>query len=199
MQKAKAPRPYRMGERAASTEATREGIIEAALQLSVDRSYEEITLRGIAAAAGVSLQTVVNHFGSKEGLVAAALASGLGHAKFLGGREKAPVGDIGRAVRLLADDYELGGDAVIRMLALEDRLPAVKAILDEGRVAHREWVERIFPVPLAGLKGRRRARRVDLLACVTDVYTWKLLRRDRQLSQAETVAAIRELVEALVR
>jgi hypothetical protein len=31
----------------------------------------------------------------------------------------------------------------------------------------------------------------------TDVYTWKLLRRDKGLSRDQTITAIRELVEAL--
>ena len=38
-------------------------------------------------------------------------------------------------------------------------------------------------------------RLVDLLVVATDVYTWKLLRRDRRLSVART----RERMEALVR
>lgn len=190
-------RRYEMRSRAAATEKTRERIIEAALELSVERPYEEITLRGIAQSAGVALQTVVNHFGSKEGLIAAGIESGMGRAKFLGSREKAPADDIERAAELLVEDYEVTGDAVMRMFALEDRLPAVKAILDEGRLAHREWVERVFPAALGGLRGRERERRLDLLVCATDIYVWKLLRRDRELSPTEVSAAIGVLVRRL--
>lgn len=190
-------RRYEMKDRAATTRGTRERIIEAALELSIERSYEEITMRSIARAAGVAPQTVVNHFGSKEGLVAAGIESGMGRAKFLGSREEAPVGDIAQAVELLVDDYERVGNAVMQMFALEDRLAAVKAILDEGRLAHRQWVEQTFPAALAGLSGVKRERRLDLLACATDIYIWKLLRRDRELNRAQVVEAIEDLVGRL--
>lgn len=194
-----AKRRYEMKDRAAATRETRERIIEAALELSIERSYEEITMRSIASAAGVSPQTVVNHFGSKEGLVTAGIESGLGRAKFLGSREEAPVGNIPRAVELLVDDYERIGNAVLQMFALEDRLTAVKAILDEGRLAHRQWVERTFPAALAGLSGAARERRLDLLACATDIYIWKLLRHDRELNRAQVAEAIEDLVGRLHR
>jgi hypothetical protein len=40
-------------------------------------------------------------------------------------------------------------------------------------------------------------RRLAQLVAVTDVYTWKLLRRDKEMSRDQTNLAIRELVEAL--
>jgi hypothetical protein len=39
---------------------------------------------------------------------------------------------------------------------------------------------------------------VDELVVATDVYAWKLLRRDRGLSRDETAAAIRRIVDALL-
>jgi hypothetical protein len=39
---------------------------------------------------------------------------------------------------------------------------------------------------------------VPELVVATDVYTWKLLRRDQGLSRDETVASILEIVEALL-
>ena len=41
----------------------------AAAELFVERAYEDVTLVAIAKAAGVSHQTVLNHFESKEGVV----------------------------------------------------------------------------------------------------------------------------------
>lgn len=186
-----------MRDRAAATEERRQRIIEAALDLSLDRSYEEITMRDIAAVAGVSTQTVVNHFGSKEGLVAAGIESGMGRARFLGSRERAPAGDISVAVELLVEDYERVGNAVMRMFELEERLPTVRTILDEGRLAHREWVECTFPEALEGLGRVEREQRLDLLVCATDIYVWKLLRRDRKLSAPRVAAAIEDLVRRL--
>lgn len=186
-----------MKERATTAGETRQRIIEAAVELSIERSYEDVTMRGIAAAAGVSVQTVVNHFGSKEGLIVAGIESGLGRARFLANREEAPVGEVKRAVALLVEDYEQIGDAVMRMFPLEAQFPGVKAILDEGRLAHREWIERTFPQALAGLSGEERTRRLDLLVCACDLYVWKLLRRDRGLSSTQVAAAIADLVERL--
>ena len=70
-------------------------------------------------------------------------------------RDSAPVGDVRAAVRLLYDSYELQGDAVLRLLAAEDRIPAVHEMADAGRAWHRDWVERTFAPLLAGLRGRR--------------------------------------------
>lgn len=197
MAAAKGKRPYRMGKRAASTEATRQRIVDAALRLWRERWYEEITMREVAATAGVALQTVVNHFGAKEDIFAAALAPPVEEGLMT--RARARPDDIEGAVRLLVQDYENVGDAIIRTLAVEGRVQALQPNIDRGRAIQRGWVEATFPAAFAGLTGAARQRRVDLLVCATDVYTWKLLRRDRALSQEETAAAIRQLVEALHR
>lgn len=186
-----------MKERATSTQATRERILEAVVALSVDRWYDEITLREIATEAGVALQTVVNHFGSKEDVVAAAIEAGTGRETFMGSRDEAPAGEIEQAVALLVDDYERVGDSVMRLLALETRVSAVAPILEGGRSAHRDWVKATFPEAFEDLRGRGVTRRLDLLVCATDVYTWKLLRRDRKLSRAQAAAAMAELVRGL--
>lgn len=190
-------RPYRMRKRAASTEATRKRILDAARGLWLERWYDEMTLRELAERAGVALQTVVNHFGNKDAIAAAMLEEPLPEEWMT--RAAARPGEIGEALELLVADYELTGDALIRTLALEGRVPALHPVLELGRRAHRAWVEHVFPAALAGLSGEARARRLDLLVCAADLYIWKLLRRDRGLSQARTAAAMGELVEALHR
>lgn len=186
-----------MRERAAATEATRARILQAALKVGRERWFDEVTLREIAAEAGVALQTVVNHFGTKEGVLTATFESGLGRAHYMENRERAPVDDVAGAVELLVADYERVGDALIRALALEGRIAAVGPLLKLGRREHRAWVRRVFPAALAHLSGAAHRRRVDLLVCATDVYTWKLLRRDRGLSRPRTAAALAELVGEL--
>ncbi|HET6509062.1 MAG TPA: TetR/AcrR family transcriptional regulator [Baekduia sp.] len=187
-------RQYRMRERAASTAATRQRIIDATLELYLEQWFDDITLKQIAARAGVALQTVVNHFGTKEDVAAAVLEY---QAEGRLARPPATPDDVAGAIDILIDNYEHVGDAVIRALALEVRRPALRTFLDGGRADHRRWVEASFPAALTGLRGAARQRRLDLLACATDVYTWKLLRRDRGLGAAATKKAIRELVEAL--
>ena len=66
-----------MTARAESAATTRERIVTGATALLLAHPYEDVTLAAIAAAAGVSHQTVLNHFESKEG-VALAVASVLG-------------------------------------------------------------------------------------------------------------------------
>lgn len=193
----KGRRPYRMAKRAASTEQTRQRIIDVALKLWRERWYDEITLREVAAQAGVSLRTVVNHFGTKEAIFAAALESPV-EEKLMTRLEARP-DDIVGAIRLLSQDYENVGDATIRTLALEGRVPALDATIERGRELQRAWVEATFPVSFSDLQSSARERQIDLLVCATGVYTWKILRRDRGHSQAQTEAAIRRLVEALHR
>jgi AcrR family transcriptional regulator len=193
----KGKRPYRMVKRAASAKETRQRIIDVALALWRERWYDEITLREIAAQAGVSLRTVVNHFGAKEEIFATALESPAEQGLMT--RLSAKPDDVAGGVRLLVRDYEAVGDATIRTLALEGRVPALQPSIDRGRELQRGWVEATFPAALSDLRGSARGRLVDLLICATGVYTWKVLRRDRGLSQEQTAAAISQLVEALHR
>ena len=69
--------------------------------------------------------------------------------------------------------------------------------VERGRRGHREWAERTFAPLLDGLGGRARRRRVTGLVAITDVYTWKLLRLDFGLSQAETERTLIDLIVAL--
>lgn len=190
-------RRYEMRKRAESAEATKGRILEAAARLCAERFPPEVTLREVAASAGVALQTVVNHFGSKEGLIAAVIEGAGREGPFAEHRVNTSPGDIPRAVAALMRDYEGHGDAAIRALALEEQVRGMGALLAEGRAFHRTWVERAFPAALAGLHGAARERRLVQLIAVTDVYTWKLLRRDLGLGERQAAAAITGLVEAM--
>jgi len=55
----------------------------------------------------------------------------------------------------------------------------------------------VFAPALASLQGPERARRLAQLIAVTDVLTWKLLRRDRHLSRRQTELALIELLQPL--
>ncbi len=61
-----------MRARAEAVEATRERIARAAMQRFLAEPYDEVTIASVARNAGVSHQTLLNHFESKEGLFAAA-------------------------------------------------------------------------------------------------------------------------------
>ena len=102
----------------------------------------------------------------------------MGHRAEGARRDAAQVGDIRAAVRLIHESYELQGDAVLRMLAAEERIPAVHAMAEFGRAWHRGWVERTFAPLLAGLRVAARERRLVALIVATDLLVWKLLRRE---------------------
>lgn len=186
---------YSSPVRQAAAEATRRRILDVAAEAFTSRWYDEVTLRGLAAEAGVALQTVTNHFASKEELFSAALEE-LGD-RIESTRFAVEPGDVAGALRVLVEDYERTGEATLRLLALEDRVPAVAAPLAQGRAGHERWVEHVFAPALRGLRGRARSRRRAQLVVVTDVYTWRLLRRDKGFSQQETVVAMTEMVLAL--
>ena len=178
------PRGYRMDARAASTAATRERILTSALALSTERMSIEITLDDVAERAGVSVQTVLRHFGSRAGLLDATVAFG---TEVIVAEREAPAGDVTAAVRIIVDHYELRGDFVIRMLAQEDDA-RIAGIVASGRAEHRDWVRRVFARPDLD----------DLLVAATDVYVWKLLRRDGGLDRATTQARMLRLVRAVL-
>lgn len=188
-------RTYRQSARAAATQETRERILRATRAEFLVRWFDEVTLADIAASAGVSVQTVVNHFGGKEGLIDAMVARFSGDVEAV--RYRAAPGDVAAAVDAILDDYEETGDAIWRALALEQRYPALRHLLATGRAAHRAWVEQTFAPTLAGLDDEERARRVVLLVTATDVYTWKLMRRDMAMSRDAVAGAMREVLEAL--
>jgi AcrR family transcriptional regulator len=179
-------RNYSMDLRAAAADATRERILAAAGDAFLERWYDDVTLAEIAERAGVSGQTVINHFGGKEQLAAAAHQRIGERIESL--RYTPEPGDTPALVEALVEDYETTGDAIIRLLALEEKVPSLRPLLARGRDSHRRWVQEMFRAP-------------DLVAelvVATDVYTWKLLRRDQGLSRDETVAAMLRIVQALL-
>jgi AcrR family transcriptional regulator len=184
-----------MSARATATEATRERIVEVALEAFSAHWYDEVTVRGIARDAGVALQTVRNHFATKDDLFLAAterIQQSIDSVRWA-----VTPGDIEGAIATLVDDYERNGDANLRMLAVEPRVPVVQPLMDHGRAGHQAWVEHVFAAALAGLRGKARSRRIAQLVVVTDVYSWKLMRRDKGLDRDQTITAMCELVLAL--
>jgi AcrR family transcriptional regulator len=189
------PRRYTQGARAQAAEATAGRIVDAFLARLMTQWFDEITLDRVAEDAGVTVQTVVRRFGGKEGLLSEAVKA---LANQINARRVSPPGDIGRLVENLIADYEQVGDAVIRLLALEPRHAALKELLDFGRGEHRNWVSGAFSEPLGKLDADVRERALDALVVITDVYTWKLLRRDRARSVAEAAATLRSLIRAAI-
>jgi AcrR family transcriptional regulator len=183
-------RSYTMGARAQAVEETRRRIQEALFDLCRSRMFPEISLEDVAREAGVSVQTVLRQFGSRAGLIEANIAYSIDRVTE---ERAAPVGDVDSALRVLLDHYELRGDTAMLMLAQESSDPQVGMITERGRRMHRTWVENVFAPFAAPNDGLN-----DLLVVATDVYTWKLLRRDRGLSRAQTEQRMKALVGAVL-
>jgi AcrR family transcriptional regulator len=186
----KASRGYIQSARAESAAATRQRILEATV--AAFGQLPEVTLAGVAALAGVSVQTVLRHFGNRDALIAQA-------ASMLADERAAPAGDPAHAIRVLYDQYERRGDANIRLLGKEDTAPHVKHLMDRGRAMHRDWVGQVFAPNISGLAPDAREALIDLLIVATDVYTWKVLRRDRRLSRRSAESRVQQLVERILQ
>jgi AcrR family transcriptional regulator len=191
-----AKRQYRNTVQAEIATRTRERIIMAALALEPDHLIDQITLEMVAEHAQVTVQTILRHFGTKDGLVAA--VGQVANEQTAAQRAEAPIGDIAGAVNNLTIHYEAVGDRVMRLLAQEARYPQLQTLLQAGRVLHRQWVERVFGPYLNQRSGDDEQRLLAQLVALCDVYTWKLLRRDSGLSQAQYEVALNELLTALL-
>lgn len=188
-------RPYTMRTRAASKEATRLRIIRSMLDLTSTHVVSDIALDDVAARAGVSVQTVLRHFGNRAELIRATSAYG---ARVVAEERRAPAGDTAGALRLLEDHYERRGDTTVLLLAQEASDETIGDVVRRGREVHRAWVEETFGPAVAQLPAAGRTTALDLLAVVTDVYTWKQLRRDQGASRDVVRTRIAALVAAVL-
>src|SRR5947207_6688498 len=177
-------RSYRMVARAETAAATRNRLLKAAWRHFSERPFEEVRLVDVAREAGVSAQTLHNHFGTKDALFVAAWQWTM--APEGARRDSAATGDVRGAIRVLYDSYDKDGDAVLRLLAQEERIPAVHEMAEAGRRWHRAWVERTFEPPTE--------RRLVSLIVATDRLTWKLLRREMGLGREAAEQIVAEMV-----
>jgi AcrR family transcriptional regulator len=187
-----ATRVYNQSARAEATKSTRLNVITAAQDLVVHDENFDPSLEQIAERAGVSTRTVLRHFGSKDGVVEAAIADA--SSQILADRAAEP-GNAAEAMRRLVAHYEESGDHTMRMLAEAGRSEVIGRITEAGMGYHREWVEETFAPWLEGLPPTARGDRIARIASLTDVYMWHLLRRRYGMSQEKTETAMRELVE----
>ncbi|MFT3871405.1 MAG: TetR/AcrR family transcriptional regulator [Nocardioides sp.] len=186
-------RPYAMRARAKSVEETRRRILDAAVRLADDRLIADISLSATAETAGVSVQTVLRQFGTRARLIEAATE----HALTMVGEERRTVpGDVDAAVSTVLAHYEARGDATLLLLAQEQTDPVVRRITDAAKQLHRIWVTDSFAPQLAANDDNEEL--VDLLVVATDLYTWKLLRRDRGLSRRRVHQRMTALVRAVL-
>src|SRR5262249_12288399 len=137
-----AARPYRQTQRAVAAQANTERIIQAALELFIERPFDQLTLAAVAERAGVGVQTVIRRVQTKAGLLR-------GVREGLTPRVEAPRGtpssDPDALAAQLEAHYEAFGALIDRTLRQEDTSPQLADGARLGREAHRAWLEAAFP------------------------------------------------------
>jgi AcrR family transcriptional regulator len=184
-----------MTARAEAVAATRDAICAAAIELWLDVPYDDLTLDDIAERAGTTRQTVLRHYGSKEGL---ALAAAEWYSPRIEAATEVEPGDVAAAVSAIVFQYEAMGDANVRLLEIEGRFAEVHELLERGRSGHRRWVERSFAPFVERVDRSEREHLVDALYAATEVTVWKLLRRDFGRSLDATRAVLDTLVRGVL-
>jgi AcrR family transcriptional regulator len=190
---AKMTRIYTMRARSESTTKTRKRILDAVIALSEKRLSLEIVLADVAERAGVSVQTVLRHFGSRQGIFEQAQACRVAQVR---AERATPIGDAASAVRTIVAFYDRLGEWSLRLQAQEHSDKLSRQTVQLARRVHREWVEEAFAPQLAGRRDREEL--VDLLVVATDVLTWKILRRDGGMDRPTTCKRMLRLVRAVL-
>jgi AcrR family transcriptional regulator len=190
------PRPYRQVARAAATDRLQQRIVEVFFDFMLASYLDDITLDAVAAAAGTTRQTVIRMFGSKDKIVASAWR--LAFTRVLSTRVVPPKATTAQIAQALVKDYESTGDMLVRFLSQEDRYPDIGSMLNVGRTGHRTWITETFADHLGSLSDAQRERRIDQLVTVTDLYIWKLFRRDFGRDAEDVADLIAGLVDKVL-
>jgi AcrR family transcriptional regulator len=189
-------RSYTKVARAEAEAQTRSALLDEAVRLFFERGWESTSLDAVAGAAGVTKQTLLRHFGSKEGLLERAFAKAFENVRDQ--RWDVPGDDVERAVDNLLDHYETLGDRALRIEAVAG-VDGLAHWVQQSRELHYEWVDRAFGAFLRRRRGRERARRRAAIIALCDVHAWQLLRRHLGLERAEVratlIMAIRGVLE----
>jgi AcrR family transcriptional regulator len=194
MKEQAAPRRYRQRRRAAAAEANTERIMQAALDLFLEKPFDQLTLTEVAGRAGVGVQTLIRRVGTKDGLARAVNEWTL--PQVVATRGEPVTSDPREVAAALARHYERWGAIADRMLRQEDAAPALADAAAGGRRAHREWVETAFADVLSPLDDAARKQLLARLIGVCGVELWLVLRRDGGLSAGDARDAVAGLIAA---
>jgi AcrR family transcriptional regulator len=190
-------RPYNQVARAQAQQRTRKALMDAALAEFFEGHWEKTTLTAVAKLAGVTKQTLLRHFGSKDGLIMATLAAA--GAEAYKQRFSAPQGDVAGAVENLLGHYEEWGRRSLRVGAwLQTGSPILAQISRGARQVHYNWVEFAFAPQLKRLRGEERVRVRAALIALCDVQTWWLYTNDLELGHEQIHAILTMAIERVL-
>ena len=192
-----AKRPYKQVARAQAQQRTRDALQDAAIEEFTRGNWAKASLESLAGRAGVTKQTLLRHFGSKDGLLMQALVHSASDA--VKQRWSAPQGDVEGAVENVLDHYEALGERSLRIGAwLESGPPELARISQMARQLHYNWVEYAFGPQLERLQGQTRVRCRAALIVLCDVHTWWLLSHDLGFKRSEVLATLTNAIERLL-
>ncbi len=182
-------------------EETRRRIVGATIGLLNRMWVDEMTLAHIAERAGVSVQSIMRHFGSKESIVRSLTLADVEAALAPGDSDLLHVVHEPRTVvREIFSLYEKAGDPGVPLELQAARFPALGQLATAGRRRHREWLEACFSNKLEATSTADRELLITQLLHLTDHYSWHLYRNVYRLSRADAERALTQLIEcALAR
>lgn len=185
-----------MTARADQVARNEQNILDAMVALWLELPIHEITLELVAEKAGVTVRTILRKYGSKEGLIEACLDNDAVDANRT--RQVSRPGDVPAILQALLAEYEAMGPAVIRTIAVEEQFPAAAKILEKGRLEHRAWCARVFEPYLPDPASDGYELKLSAFITATEIYLWKLLRKDMGKSYEETLQVFQMLIEGII-
>lgn len=188
-------RKYVQGRRAEEAEARTARIIDACLELFLEKPLIEISLAEIADRAGVGLQTVIRRFKTKEGLIVAGMlevARRIDSARTPLAEEPT---DPESVVNLLAEQYEQWYPYTIAHQRQEATMEVLSQFNEIARSNHSSWIELAFADRLKPFPARERKRVHARLVASTSFETWYWLNQRQELSNRETREVMVRMVE----
>ncbi len=190
-------RPYKQVARAEAQQRTREALLDAAVEEFTQGRWERVSLQELASRAKVTKQTLLRHYGSKDGLLMQAMASSAAEA--LEQRWSMHPGDIEGAVENVLDHYEAWGERSLRVGAwLEGGNPELVRLSQMARQMHYNWIEYAFGPQLEPRRGDERVRCRAALIVLCDVHTWWLLSHDLGFDRVAVRATLTTAIERLL-
>ena len=166
------------------TTTTKADILAGARQRFLERGYDGVTLRAVAADAGVDVALISYYFGSKKGLFGAAMALGANPALLLAGELQGPLNSLPerviRTVLRVWDDPVSGPtlraflDGIVRdpqvarifgEMMEQEMIPAIAGRLGGGAEASRR--ASLVTSQLGGMILSRYVIRIEPLASMT--------------------------------
>lgn len=187
------PRPYDRTRRAATAADTHRRIVDTTEALLRSAPLGDLTLPRIAEGAGVTVQTVLRHLGSRDGCLAA--VKDRVAARIDAQRAGSAPGDIDGALDGLLEHYETDGPLILALLAQSSHEPWARDAVERGRSYHHAWVLRCFGPQLPSPAPDDL---VDALIAATDLYLWRLLRIDLGREPTQVRAVFVRLTRSLL-